>query len=308
MDRIEAMRAFVAVAKSGAFATAADRLEKSPQLISKYVSQLENHLNTRLFNRTTRKVHLTEAGERYLVRASQVLDDIDEMENQLGEMQTHASGLLRISAPVAFATLHLAPLIYAFQQQYPTVDIDLQLNDRKVDIVEEGFDIALRIGTLRNSSLIAKRLTAIRMVMCASPAYLSEFGTPDSLEALKTHNYLRYSYLDADNEPLPHQYLSETTHDQLGGLSCNHGGLLSQVAILGQGIVLQPTFICYEALKSGDLAVILPELEPAPINLYAVYAHRQLLASKVRAFIDFASQYFGDTLHWDDGLPAPVVR
>ena len=168
MDRIDAMRAFVAVAKLGSFSAAADKLDKSPQLISKYVSQLETHLTTRLLNRTTRKVHLTEAGERYVIRAEQVLNDIDEMESQLGDMQANAKGLLRISAPVAFATLHLAPLIHAFQQQYPDVDIDLQLNDRKVDIVEEGFDIALRIGNLKNSSLIARRLTTIRMVLCAA--------------------------------------------------------------------------------------------------------------------------------------------
>ncbi|MEC7824194.1 DNA-binding transcriptional regulator, LysR family [Marisediminitalea aggregata] len=302
MDRIDAMRAFIAVAKLGSFSAAADKLDKSPQLISKYVSQLETHLTTRLLNRTTRKVHLTEAGERYVIRAEQVLNDIDEMESQLGDMQANAKGLLRISAPVAFATLHLAPLIHAFQQQYPDVDIDLQLNDRKVDIVEEGFDIALRIGNLKNSSLIARRLTTIRMVLCAAPAYLAEFGTPDSLEALKSHNYLRYSYLDADNGPLPHQYLVGTTHDQLGKLSCNHGGLLSQVAVLGQGIVLQPTFICYKALQAGSLSVILPEHTPEPIHLYAVYAHRQLLASKVRAFIDFASQYFGETPYWDSVL------
>ncbi len=302
------MRAFVSVARLGAFSAAADKLDKSPQLISKYVSQLEAHLNTRLLNRTTRKVHLTEAGERYLVRAAQVLEDIDEMEDQLGEMQTAARGLLRISAPVAFATMHLAPLIHAFQRQFPDVDIDLQLNDRKVDIVEEGFDIALRIGNLKNSSLIAKRLTQIRMVMCASPDYLAKFGMPKNLEALKTHNYLRYSYLDADNGPLPHQYLSDTTHDQMGSLSCNHGGLLSQVAELGQGVVLQPTFICFDALRRGDLTVILPELEPEPINLYAVYAHRQLLASKVRAFIDFASQYYGDIPYWDNDLPTVNKR
>lgn len=147
MDRIEAMRAFVTVVNEGTFTSAADRLGMSPQLASKYVSQLEQHLGVRLLNRTTRKLHLTEAGTRYHQHAQQVVDEIDDMENQLGDLQTQARGLLRISAPVSFATRHMAQLLSDFQTAHPDVGIDLQLNDRKVDIVEEGFDIALRIGT-----------------------------------------------------------------------------------------------------------------------------------------------------------------
>ena len=160
MDRISAMRAFITVVDEGAFARAAERLDTSPQLISKYVSQLEQHLGVRLLNRTTRKVHLTEAGSRYYQRASQLLDDLDDMESQLGDMQGQAQGLLRISAPVSFATQHLAALLCDFQKAHPAVGIDVQLNDRKVDIVEEGFDVALRIGHLKSSSLIARKIAS----------------------------------------------------------------------------------------------------------------------------------------------------
>lgn len=304
MDRIDAMRAFVTVARSGSFSAAAEKLDKSPQLISKYVSQLEDHLATRLLNRTTRRVHLTEAGEQYLSRASHVLDEIDAMENRLGDLQHKAHGLLRISAPVAFSTRHLAPLINDFQQQYPDVDVDLHLNDRKVDIVEEGFDVALRIGRLKSSSMIAKRLTDIKLVMCASPSYLARYGAPTTLPELTRHNYLRYSLLDNDNSPDAHQYLIQGAVDGIGKVSCNHGEFLCQSAVLGQGIVLQPTFICHEAVNDGRLNIIMRDNEPAPLHLYAVYAHRQLLASKVRAFINFAADFYSDTPYWDDCLSA----
>ncbi|GGF80872.1 LysR family transcriptional regulator [Alteromonas lipolytica] len=304
MDRIDAMRAFVTVARSGSFSAAADKLDKSPQLISKYVSQLEEHLDTRLLNRTTRRVHLTEAGEQYLPRASQVLDEIDAMENQLTDLQHKAHGLLRISAPVAFSTSHLAPLINKFQQQYPDVDVDLHLNDRKVDIVEEGFDIALRIGHLKSSSMIAKRLTIIKLVICASPDYLALHGEPTTLESLTQHNYLRYSLLDSSNSPDAHHYLTQGQVPDIGKVSCNHGEFLCQCAVLGQGIVMQPTFICHDAINAGKLKVILRDNEPAPMHLYAVYAHRQLMASKVRAFINFAADFYGDTPYWDDCLTA----
>ena len=302
MDRLDAMRAFVMVARSGSFSAAADKLEKSPQLISKYVSQLEAHLSSRLLNRTTRKVHLTEAGQQYLPRASQVLDEIDAMENQLGDLQHKTHGLLRISAPVAFSTRHLAPLINQFQQQYPDVDVDLHLNDRKVDIVEEGFDVALRIGHLKNSSLIAKRLTNINLVMCAAPEYLARYGEPKTMEDLIEHNYLRYSLIDNDNSPAAHQYLNQRPHQSLGTVSCNHGEFLCQSAALGQGIVLQPTFICFDEVNAGRLRLIMRDNEPEPLHLYAVYAHRQLLASKVRAFINFAADFYGDTPYWDSCL------
>lgn len=299
MDRIDAMRAFVAVVNEGTFTRAADRLDLSPQLVSKYVSQLEQHLGVRLLNRTTRKLHLTEAGSRYHQRASQVLDDIEDMENQLGDLQTEAQGKLRISAPVSFATRHMAPLLTDFQNRHPAVDIDLQLNDRKVDIVEEGFDIALRIGHLKSSSLIARRIAPVRLVMCASPDYLARHGTPRSPEDLQRHRYLRYSYIDMDTTGQEHHWLQGNGDQPGGDLISNNGDVLVEAAINGAGIALQPTFLAGQAIREGKLRIVLPEHEPAPMALYAVYAHRQLLASKVRSFIDFLDGYFGEPPYWD---------
>ncbi|WP_417545990.1 LysR family transcriptional regulator [Marinobacter sp.] len=299
MDRIDAMRAFVTVVNEGAFTRAADRLDMSPQLVSKYVSQLEQHLGVRLLNRTTRQIHLTEAGTSYHQRAQQVLNDIDDMESQIGDLQTEARGLLRISAPVSFAIRHMAPLLSEFQKAHPGVGIDLQLNDRKVDVVEEGFDVVLRIGHLKSSSLIAKRIAPIRMVVCASPAYLKQNGTPQHLEDLQGHRYLRYSYIELDaGQPL-HRWLQNNGQNDSNGMTSNNGDVLVKAAIAGAGIALQPTFISGPAIKEGKLQVILQEYEPETMGLYAVYAHRQLLASKVRSFVDFIDGYFGDPPYWD---------
>ncbi|WP_417618634.1 LysR family transcriptional regulator [Oceanisphaera sp.] len=299
MDRIDAMRAFVTVVNEGNFTRAADRLNLSAQLVSKYVSQLEQHLGVRLLNRTTRKIHLTEAGASYHLRAQQVLNDIDDMESHIGDLQTQAQGLLRISAPVSFAIRHMAPLLNAFQKAHPAVGIDLQLNDRKVDVVEEGFDIALRIGHLKSSSLIAKRIAPIRLVMCASPAYLKQQGTPLRPEDLKNHRYLHYSYMEPDPSHSLYRWLNRHRQGGNNDMISNNGDVLVEAAIAGAGIALQPTFISGSAIKAGKLKVILPEHEPEPLGLYVVYAHRQLLASKVRSFIDFIDGFYGDPPYWD---------
>lgn len=299
MDRIDAMRAFELVVSEGSFTKAADRLDTSPQLVSKYVGQLEQRLNARLLNRTTRKVSLTEAGSRYYQWVQQVLQDIDEMESQIGDMQEEAQGQLRISAPVSFAIQHMGSLVTEFQQAHPGVSIDLQLNDRKVDIVEEGFDIALRIGHLKSSSLIAKQIAPIRLAMCASPEYLKRHGTPEKPEDLKKHRYLRYSYMENETSFAVNQWLKISGRDSSGDLICNNGDLLVKAAIEGAGIAIQPTFISGQAIAEGKLQLLLPELEPEPMGLYAVYAHRKLLASKVRCFLDFIEGYFGTPPYWD---------
>ncbi len=293
------MSAFELVASEGSFTKAADRLDTSPQLVSKYVGQLEQRLNARLLNRTTRKVSLTEAGSRYFQWVQQVLQDIDEMESQIGDMQEEAQGQLRISAPVSFAIQHMGSLVTEFQQAHPGVSIDLQLNDRKVDIVEEGFDIALRIGHLKSSSLIAKQIAPIRLAMCASPEYLKRHGTPEKPEDLKKHRYLRYSYMENETSFAVNQWLKIPGRDSSGDLICNNGDLLVKAAIEGAGIAIQPTFISGQAIAKGQLQRLLPELEPEPMGLYAVYAHRKLLASKVRCFLDFIDGYFGTPRHGD---------
>lgn len=294
MDKIEAIRALVTVVHEGSFTRAADKLNTSPQLVSKYVNQLESALGVRLLSRTTRRVSQTEAGERYVQRAQQLLVEFDELDNQMSDMQVEARGRLRISAPVSFATRHLTALLCEFQQQNTKVSIDLQLNDRKVDVVEEGFDVALRIGNLNSFSLVAKKICPIHMVYCASPAYLETHGTPQSLKDLKAHRFLSYQYNEVQNIGDGQQH-SQTE----GAFTTNNGDVLVQAAQAGAGVVMQPTFIAFEALREGSLKTILDGHEPPPLALYAVYAHRKLLASKVRNFLDFIGDYYGEVPEWD---------
>ena len=298
MDKINAMQAFAAVVQEGSFSKAAERLKLSPQLVSKYVSQLELHLQTRLLNRTTRQVSTTEAGLAYFEQCQQVLIDIEEMENSLGALHQQPSGTLRISAPMSFGMHHLSKALVDFQKQYTLVDVNLQLTDRKVDIVEDGIDIALRIGDLKSSSLIAKKIAPIRLVICASPDYLASNGTPNNPSDLADHCFLRYSYTD-NNASFSKFNLKASEIKFKSHFVANNGDVLVNAAIQGGGITIQPTFITGKPISEGKLTTILEEFEPDPLGLYVVYAHRHHLASKVRCFIDFICDYFGSPPYWE---------
>ncbi len=300
MDRIDTMKAFVMVAQESSFTKAADKLKLSNQLVSKYVSQFEERLGVRLFHRTTRRVHLTKEGEQCLQHTIHILENVHDMEQHFGQLQSSAKGLLRISAPVSFSTLHISPLIRDFKQQYPEIGINLELSDRKVDVIEEGFDAALRIGRLQSSSFIAKQIAPIRLVLCAAPEYLAKHGHPTHPDELIPSNFLRYSYTDykTSNSPLLNRLRVNAQNNPLG-LVANNGEILMNAAIAGEGYVLQPTFIVGNALKQGKLQVMLDHFEPEPTGLYIVYPNRKLLAPKLRVWIDFISTYYGDPPYWD---------
>ena len=298
MDKLTTMKTFLAVVQEGSFSKAADKLDISPQLVSKYISALEDNLRTRLLHRTTRKVSVTEAGNQYYQRCQQVIIDIEDMENSLNNLSESVSGVLSISAPMSFGTKHLAGLLVDFQNQYPNLKLDLRLTDQYVDIVEQGIDIALRIGVLKNSTLIAKKIAPIHLAVFASPDYLERHGTPQTLLDLQSHNYLRYSH----SEPTKRLFGVNELKSELkleSNFVANNGDLLLNTAIAGGGIAMQPTFIAGEALAQGKVVRILNDYEPDPMGLYMVYANRQFLPSKVRAFVDFTSDFYGDTPYWD---------
>jgi DNA-binding transcriptional LysR family regulator len=301
MDQVETMKAFVTVAEEGSFTKAAAKLGTSNQLVSKYVSQLEQQLGVRLFNRTTRSVRLTQEGEQCLQHATHILESVHDMKSYFGQLQNSAKGMLYISAPVSFSTLHLAPLIRDFKKKFSDVGVTLELNDRKVDVIEEGFDVALRIGNLKSSSLIAKKVAPIKLVLCAAPEYLKKHGEPNHPSELIPSHFLQYSYMDVSPSKNP---LMETLRSyalkKRSGLVANNGEILMAAAIAGEGYILQPTFIVGEALKTGKLETILNPYKLDPIGLYAVYPHRKLLAPKLRAFIDFIGTYYGDPPYWDN--------
>lgn len=300
MDRIDQMKAFVLVAQLGSFTKAAEKLSTSNQLVSKYVSSFEAQLGVRLFNRTTRRVHLTQEGEQCLQHAQLILESVGDMENHFGQMQQKPSGTLRITAPVSFSTQHLSPLLKDFKKEYSQIGINLELSDRKVDVIEEGFDLAIRIGQLKSSSLIAKKITDVKLVLCAAPSYIKNHGVPEHPNDLIASDFLYYNYFDymPSQSPLIEVLHSYAQNNQLG-VSTNNGEILTELAIAGVGYVLQPTFIVGEALKQGKLATILDQYAVTGSGLYAVYPHRKLIAPKLRVFIDYMSNYYGSPPYWD---------
>jgi DNA-binding transcriptional LysR family regulator len=298
MDRLGAIQAFVQVAETGSFSEAARRLRSSKSGVSRQISALETELGARLLHRTTRSLTLTEAGRGYFERAARVLADLDEADRSVSALQAAPRGRLRVNAPMSFGFLHLAPAIPDFLARYPDVELDMMMNDRFVDLVDEGFDVAVRIGNLDDSSLVARRLAPIRRVVCASPAYLAARGTPASPGELKGHDCLCYSnvprewrFVGPDGPP----YVVQVR----GRLSANNGDALRIAALEDMGIINQPTFIVGGDLQSGTLVTLLNDFIPQDISLHAVYPHSRLLSPKVRAFVDFLAERFGPRPYWD---------
>jgi DNA-binding transcriptional LysR family regulator len=299
MDTIDGMRTFVAVVTEGSFSRAADRLGRSPQLVSKYVGQLEARLGARLINRSTRRLSITEVGQAYFERCHDVLAEIDEMESAVGDAATAARGTLRINAPMTFGTMHLSTAIAEYQCGQPEVSVELTLDDRVVDIVSEGYDMAIRIGRLQESSLVAQKLAPIRLVICAASDYLAQHGTPATPQDLQDHECLRYTLSSYSDRWRFRQ--GDKLHDvQVSGrFSASNGDAIRLAAMAGRGIALQPTFIVGDDIREGRLQRILEDYEVEPMGLYAVYAHRKYLSGKVRTLVDFLSGYFGSPPYWE---------
>lgn len=301
MDTIDGMRTYVAVVSEGSFSRAAERLDMSPQLVSKYVAQLEARLGARLLNRSTRRLSITEPGQAYYERCQDILAEIDEMENAVGDATAVARGTLRINAPMTFGTMHLSRAIAGYQHAQPDVGVDLTLDDRIVDIVSEGYDIAIRIGRLQESSLVARKLAPVRLVVCASPAYLEQRGVPDTPEDLKDHESLLYT-LSSDPDRWRFREGDELHDVQVSGsFRVNNGDAIRLAALAGRGLALQPTFIVGEDIRAGRLQIVLEDYEVDPMGVYAVYAHRKYLSGKVRTFVDYLDDCFGSPPYWECG-------
>lgn len=300
MDRFAEVEAFVGVAEAESFSGAARRLGASKSAVSRLVSALEARLGARLFHRTTRALTLTEAGRGYLDRARRILSDLDEADQCVGELQAAPRGRLRVNAPMSFGFLHLAPAIPDFLALYPEVEIELSMNDRFVDLVEEGFDVAVRIGALASSSLIARKLAPVRRVVCASPAYLAQRGTPQTPDDLKTQDCLPNS-----NIALLHEWRFITPEGKpwpvevKGRLCANNGDALRVAALKGLGLAFLPSFIVGADLQSGTLTSVLDPFVAQDMSLNAVYPHARHLSPKVRAFVDFLGKRFGPRPYWD---------
>lgn len=290
MDTLDAMRVFVAVAERNGFSAAAEALGISTAAVTRQVAALEKRLSTRLLNRTTRRVSPTSAGAAYYQRCVQLLAEFDDMEAAIGAQALQPSGLLRITAPVSWGVARLAPLLAGFRERCPQVQLDLSLSDRQVDIVEEGFDLAIRITREPAPALIARPLAQAQVRLCAAPAYLAAHGVPQHPRDLTAHQCLAYSYWAGGNAWQLQGPEGEVAVAVAGALRANNGDVLREAAIGGLGIVAQPDFLVDEALADGRLVPVLPAWRIAPVGIHAVYASRSHLAPKVRSFIDHLLQ------------------
>jgi DNA-binding transcriptional LysR family regulator len=298
MDRLNAIEAFVSVVERGGFTAAAEGLRKSRAMVSKHVQDLEEQLGARLLHRTTRRIALTEAGRIYHERCVQVLADLAEADAAVSAQQSSPRGTLRLNAPMSFGTMHLAAAVADFSALHPQVSVDMALNDRIVDLVEEGYDVAVRIGRLADSTLIARRLAPCRMAVCAAPSYLVEHGEPRSPADLGHHNCLGYTYMATWDEWRFEGPGGAQSVRVKGSLNSNNGEALAAAARRGLGIIVQPTFILGPDIESGRLVRLLPEYRPYEPAISAVYPHARHLSAKVRSFVDFLAGRFGDRPQW----------
>jgi DNA-binding transcriptional LysR family regulator len=299
MDKLDAMDAFARVVATGSFAEAARRLGLTRSAVSKAVAELETLLGARLIDRTTRRLSPTEAGRAYYERCVAILDDVQETEIQISRLNEAPRGVLKINGPMSFGTRYLAPAIADFASLYPEVKIELALNDRFIDPLEEGVDITIRIAELADSSLIARRLAPARRVLVASPVYIAQHGSPREPHDLARHRCLAYGQLTTPQRwRLTHG--SELISVPVQSSICsNSGDVLLAAALGGNGITKLPTFIVGPEIKAGRLAVVLADYPPTPLVIHALYAPNRYLAAKTRVFIDFLVERFGKTPPWD---------
>lgn len=299
MDRFAAIEAFVAVVEAGSFVRASERLNLSTTSVSRLVSALEAHLNARLLHRTTRRLSLTDAGRSFYQHATDLLAELAEAEAAVSSGNQAATGLLRVTAPVSFGILHLAPLLAQYHQEQPAVTLDMSLDDKVIDLVEVGRDLAIRVsGQLPASSLVARALAPVQLVVCAAPDYLERHGVPTSPDDLVQHHCLLYSYAEQPNQwsfkgPNGIQQVSVN-----GFLAANNGDVLRSAALSGDGVVMQPSFIVGDDLLSGRLVPLLLDYSLPPLTVYAIYPSRRHLPGKVRSFVDFLAATWGANPPW----------
>ncbi|WP_445364383.1 LysR family transcriptional regulator [Microbulbifer sp. ANSA003] len=300
METIAAIPIFVTVAETGGFSPAAKLLGISKSAVSKRITQLELQLGVKLLHRTTRKLSLTEAGEHFYEHARIAYKSAKDAQDAVLQLQGEPRGRLRINAPMSFGRLHLAPLIPVFMKRYPEISIDMVLDDKVVDLVGEGFDIAIRGGDLPDTSLIARKLAPLKSVLCASPSYLKEFGEPTELEQLSAHNCLVFTY---SRDVKEWGFIKDNhlhTIEVKGNYQVNNSEALREALLQGVGIGRLPTFVAGPDIEAGKLTPLFEEYQMPAKSIYAVFPERQFMPAKVRAFIDFAIEYFGgDTPYWD---------
>jgi len=303
MDRFQCMDTFIRVVEAGSISGAADRLGVAKSAVSRRLKELEEHLGVELFHRTTRRMNLTDTGRTYYHQSVRILEDVLEAELATSQAHGELQGSLKVALPLSFGLMHMGPAINDFLQEHPQIEFDLDFNDREIDLIQEGFDLAIRIAKLPDSSLIARRLAPIQAVMCASPDYLDRMGTPVVPEDLLTHHCLVYNLL--------RDYETWHFQDNKGNLlsakinpylKSSNGEFLRAAAVNGLGITYIPAFIMYKEIERGRLVPIMREYIRPKIEAYAIYPQTRHLSQRVRAFVDFLVKRFEGIPYWDKCL------
>jgi DNA-binding transcriptional LysR family regulator len=305
MDRLRAFEVFAAVVGQGSFTRAADKLETSPANVTRYVNELEKSLGARLLNRTSRRLSLTETGKMLYDRALSILEDVAEAEAIASTTAIQPRGRLRVNAPLSFGILHLAPLWPRFAARYPDIELDISLGDRVVDLVEEGYDLAVRISRGGSPVLVSRKLATTRHLICASSDYVARHGVPASPDDLKDHVCIAYTYSDSVDE---WRLLDDAGKEHSVAvphvMQTNNGDTARAAALAGLGIIRQPTFLVGEDVRQGRLVPLLTGYRMTEIDVLAVYPSRRHLSAKVRVMVDFLVDAFRGTPPWDphDGI------
>ncbi len=299
MGQLENIQVFIRIVEAGGIGKAAGQMDLAKSAVSRRLAELESKLGVQLLQRTTRRLNLTEAGKLYYERAIKVLESVDEM-NDLGEKEGgEIEGVLRLSVPMSFGLTHLSSALEEFASLHPKLHLQIDFSDRQVDMIAEGLDLALRISELEDSSMQARKIVPIKIALLASPKYLKQYGLPKHHDDLQSHLQLRYG-----NGPEDRWHLVDPDGDKVnihlsGQISANNGDFLCQMAINGHGLVMLPTFIAWQALRSGALVKVLPEYKITSIAAYAVYPQNRFLPKKSRVLIDYLVDYFKDNVYWD---------
>lgn len=293
MDKFEAMRVFCSVIEAGGFAPAADRMGLSTSAVSRHVAQLEAHLNVRLLNRTTRRMSPTDEGFAYFERCTQLLADLEETEASVSGEARRPHGRLRLTAPIALATLRLAPAFAAFSRQYPDITLDIALSDSIADFAEEGLDLAIRVGRVGSENLVARHIGDSVLLVAAAPDYLKRTGTPSCPDDLAHHECLTYTYSSIGNQWSFEDRDGKTITTRIGGpINANNGMLLAEIAAAGGGIAFAPCFILQPLIDAGRLQRVLPDWGTPRLPIHAVYPTRRHLSAKVQAMTGFLTDWF----------------
>ncbi|WP_240141487.1 LysR family transcriptional regulator [Nitrosomonas sp. HPC101] len=294
------MNTFVRIVEAGSISAAADRMNTAKSVVSRRLKELEAHLGVELFHRTTRRLNLTDSGRTFYQQSVRILADILEAEHAISQSHGALQGSLKVAVPLSFGLMHLGPAITAFLQTHPNIEFDLDFSDRQVDLLAEGFDLAIRIADLPDSSLIARRLASIQFIMCASPAYLERMGRPQAPEELIKHHCLVYNLIGNTSHWNIYDAAGQLTKTRIiPYLKASSGEYLRDVAVEGLGIILLPGFIVYREIERGALIPVLTQYHYAQLTAYAIYPQTRHLSQRVRAFVDFLGKRFEEMPYWD---------